>query len=735
MELNFIPRKSQEEILAYTGGTLGISAVPGSGKTQVLSALAAKLLFEGYVKPEEEILIVTLVNSAVDNFSARIEKFVKNNGLFPNMGYRVRTLHGLAFDILREDPSIVGLDTSIAVIDEKDATATREKIVRAWIQQNPDAVDLLLKDEISSNRKQELIGKDLPITLEKFLLAFIRTAKDKHYSAEQILLKVDEQSGLLYQAGAEMFLAYHQTLSARGLVDFDDLIALSYQALLHSPELVARMREKFAYILEDEAQDSSQTQENILRTISRGNWVRVGDPNQAIYETFTTASPEYLIDFIEQADMSVDLPETGRCQPSIMRLANELIEWTINSHPLETCRDALRQPYLSPTAPKDPQQNPANNPDRVVLYDKKMSSEEELDIVARAAGAYVKENPDKTIAILSSTNRRGVDMISVLRGKGIPFVENLNSSSETRSVIDQVKIVLTFLAAPTSIQKARKALNVLVEHIVDQENKDLRAELLELIEQFQEPEMILDIESDLLSDQEPKEIDKAMLAIIDEVKIWSKGTLLPVDQLILLIGQSLFREPTQIALIHKLAYHIRQGNMLSENWGMDESIKELGVIAENQKRFIGFSSADSNFDPDLYKGKVLVSTIHKAKGLEWDKVILLSVNNYDFPGYQENDSYLSEKWFLHDNINIEAEGIHSLLSVFEGDGQNMAGEEPQMTATEKARLDLVKERLRVLFVAITRAKEELAMTWNTGRRNDQTPAIAFTALSERKKEW
>ena len=77
-------------------------------------------------------------------------------------------------------------------------------------------------------------------------------------------------------------------------------------------------------------------QEQILRLLAgpQGNWVRVGDPNQAIFETFTTASPEHLIDFIHtEADQYRELPDSGRCQPSIIDLANQLIQWVNDDHP------------------------------------------------------------------------------------------------------------------------------------------------------------------------------------------------------------------------------------------------------------------------------------------------------------------------------------------------------------------------------------------------------------------
>src|SRR5690349_23586080 len=108
MAINFTPRPSQEQILRYRGGRLGIAAVPGAGKTQILSALAAQIIASGSLGSDQEVLIVTLVNSAVDNFESRIKRFF-DNPLQALYRYRVRTLHGLAHDIVREKPGRVGL--------------------------------------------------------------------------------------------------------------------------------------------------------------------------------------------------------------------------------------------------------------------------------------------------------------------------------------------------------------------------------------------------------------------------------------------------------------------------------------------------------------------------------------------------------------------------------------------------------------------------------------------------
>jgi len=117
--------------------------------------------------------------------------------------------------------------------------------------------------------------------------------------------------------------------------------------------------------------------------------------------------------------------------------------------------------------------------------------------------------------------------------------------------------------------------------------------------------------------------------------------------------------------------------------------------------------------------------MHKAKGLEWDRVYLMSVNNYDFPSNQPNDRFISEKWFLRNNLNLEAEALAQLkaaTSSSEYDWYDEGG------ATLASRIDYVKERLRLFYVGVTRAKKELIVTWNTGRQGDATPSLALSAM-------
>jgi DNA helicase-2/ATP-dependent DNA helicase PcrA len=195
--------------------------------------------------------------------------------------------------------------------------------------------------------------------------------------------------------------------------------------------------------------------------------------------------------------------------------------------------------------------------------------------------------------------------------------------------------------------------------------------------------------------------------------------------MILTLSQDLFSIPNDLALAHKLALVLRQASDDHSDWRLPELNAELTLISRNERRFLGFSEDDAGFDPSHHAGKVVVTTMHKAKGLEWDRVYLMSVNNYDFPSLQPNDRYISERWFVRSGLNLEAETLSQLEAAL------TTGEYEFYTegaATGQARQDYVRERLRLLYVGITRAKKELIITWNTGRQGGQTQAFPFAAL-------
>src|SRR3954469_24132369 len=103
----------------------------------------------------------------------------------------------------------------------------------------------------------------------------------------------------------------------------------------------------------------------------------------------------------------------------------------------------------------------------------------------------------------------------------------------------------------------------------------------------------------------------------------------------------------------------------------------------------------------------------------------MSVDNYDFPAGMANDQYISEKFFVRGGLNLEAEALAQLQNVLSSSEYDWLAEGE---ASQRARVDYVRERLRLFYVGLTRAKRDLIVTWNTGRHGDQTQSLAFAAL-------
>ncbi len=752
--INFIPRPSQELILRYRGGRLGIAAVPGAGKTQILSALAAQIIASGSLAQDQEVLIVTLVNSAVDNFESRVKRFF-DNPLQALYRYRVRTLHGLAHDIVREKPGRVGLDERFGIIDEREADFIRREAVKAWLNVHAESLDDYLDPNLDEHKRDWVRRDQLPEVISSLALAFIRSSKDRRLTPEKLrtLLERQPASLPLAELGLEIYADYQRALTYRAAVDFDDLIRLALDILESDPEYLERVRYRFPFILEDEAQDSSRLQQEILALLSgpNGNWVRVGDPNQAIFETFTTASPELLREFIAE-NPSVDMPESGRSQQSIIDLANYLIDWVMAEHPIEEARAALAPPYIVPVPPDDPQPNPPADRSAVYFVSKRLTAEEETKAIVDSLARWLPKNQDSTVAVLVPRNTRGVEVINALRAKNIEYVEFLSSTSNTRAAAGALSNLISYLAEPSSASKLAKAYQVWRRSWKDVKERqvlihDTSAWLRKVgnVEDYVNPNLAFArgetlipyslapvrredgsaVREESVAEGEREEVVSELNDFRVHLRRWLEAVTLPIDQLVLTLAQDIFTEAADLALAHKLALVLGKAADDHPEWRLPELTAELAVIARNERRFIGFSADDSGFDPEQHRGKVVVTTMHKAKGLEWDRVYLMSVNNYDFPSNQPNDRFISEKWFLRNSLNLEAEALAQLNALTSSGEYDWYDEG---TATLASRMDYVKERLRLLFVGITRAKKELIVTWNTGRQGDATPTLALAAL-------
>jgi len=197
------------------------------------------------------------------------------------------------------------------------------------------------------------------------------------------------------------------------------------------------------------------------------------------------------------------------------------------------------------------------------------------------------------------------------------------------------------------------------------------------------------------------------------------------DQLILAVAQDLELDPVELATTHKIALLVRNLQDMHPEWSLEDLNAELKDISKNLRRFENLSDEVEGFDPQAHPGEVVVATLHKAKGLEWDKVFLSSANNYDFPAGEEGESYRSEPYYLKNNLNLQAEALAQLRNL--ADGLPIIDFRLGAYSIDD-RNEVIRERLRLFYVGITRTRLSLTVSFNTGKMKNNKEALVCTAL-------
>ncbi len=295
-------------------------------------------------------------------------------------------------------------------------------------------------------------------------------------------------------------------------------------------------------------------------------------------------------------------------------------------------------------------------------------------------------------------------------------------------------IILSYLVDPGSSKKLSSVFKVWLR---DLQTDPLSWKIVEadakLIASIKKPELFIspDPGPDWLGSLQDQS-DDTISRFIDFTNIiqrWQQAVLLPIDQVILTLANDIFSTPEELSLSHRLANYEKNLVTQHPDWKLPALLDELKALARNERRF--FPGAENpQFNPDDHKGKIVVTTAHKAKGLEWDRVYLMSANNYNFPSGSDKDIYIAEKWFIRDNLNIPAESLSQLSAII----PDQALKYVEGSASLDARFEYIRERIRLIYVSITRAKKELIITWNSGRTGSSTPALVLKTLINYKKE-
>lgn len=743
-------RPAQADILKYRSGRMAVSAVPGSGKTFTLSLLAAQLIESGRVNAEigQQVLIVTYLNASVDTFKARVRQRLMDKNL-PLMGFDVRTLHSLGLEIVRIAAGSGGLDgrDELAVLDDAQSSHFLTKAVNSWIDNNPTVWQKFLPD--SSVQMQ---AKWRAIT-EKTARAFIRTAKNERYRPDTIMDKLKSLTHSAEEQGfdestdfslvwmlAGIYARYQNTLLRQGAMDFDDLIWEAVDLLTSRPDLAQTLRQRWPYVLEDEAQDSVPLQEALLSAMTglQGNWVRVGDPNQAITSTFTAAHPRFFNEFIDQPNVVArPLPNSGRCAPLILGAANAMLHWVCDKHPVQEVRDStFRRQDILPTPAGDAQPNPPNSTAGIRIKVYRHREDEELPEIVRLATSYGAKYPDRTVAILVPTNNLGHKVVDYLDDVDAAYDSLLRGGTREREVAAALHGLLALLADPLdskALVKAHEALYELGHPVAGgfgvSEEGEKSAELVRfqaMLRSIAQPENLLFPldDNDVLTALPAGVATEEDLATLDRFlhfvrRLFNLRTL-PIDDLTLALSDDLFAyavaggaygdvgiHESDLAIAYQIAGILRYWRDAEPEWRLPELVAQLADVAMGRRNLPLSSASDVGFEPT--PGRITLATQHSSKGLEWDGVFLIGVDGFWIPGGLE-----AHFQGVYDFLGSDptAEAVAQLRYLMEG----QAGIYPGRTATESAHIEIISERLRLLYVGITRAKRYLHLSRSKATR-------------------
>ena len=287
----------QKEAVEYLDGPLLILAGAGSGKTRVLTYKIAYLLEKKIVKPWE-ILAITFTNKAAKEMKERVEGLVGAEAQDMWLG----TFHSVCVRILKREIELLGYSRDFNIFDEIDKDKVIKEVMKKLNIDDKIYPTGLIKAEIS---KAKEVMKD-----------------DKQYAK-------DAQGDFRKEEIAKVYTMYQQTLRTNNSIDFDDIIMLTVQLFLEHPDRLAYYQEKYKYVLVDEYQDTNKTQFLLisLLTAGTGNICVVGDESQSIYG-FRGADITNILNFEKEFPSAkiIKLEENYRSTKNILNAANEVIK-------------------------------------------------------------------------------------------------------------------------------------------------------------------------------------------------------------------------------------------------------------------------------------------------------------------------------------------------------------------------------------------------------------------------
>ena len=580
----------QKEAVEYLDGPLLILAGAGSGKTRVLTYKIAYLLEKKIVKPWE-ILAITFTNKAAKEMKERVEGLVGAEAQDMWLG----TFHSVCVRILKREIELLGYSRDFNIFDEIDKDKVIKEVMKKLNIDDKIYPTGLIKAEIS---KAKEVMKD-----------------DKQYAK-------DAQGDFRKEEIAKVYTMYQQTLRTNNSIDFDDIIMLTVQLFLEHPDRLEYYQEKYKYVLVDEYQDTNKTQFLLisLLTAGTGNICVVGDESQSIYG-FRGADITNILNFEKEFPSAkiIKLEENYRSTKNILNAANEVIKnnsskidkvlWTQNKEGEKINYKTLNNEY------------------------------EEVEYVVETIDDLCRKENKKysDFAVLFRTNAQARVLEEVFMKTGTPYKLiggiKFYARKEIKDIISYLKLI------------NNKNDNIALKRIINEPKRGIGDTALDKLDQMAQDKGVSIFE--LIQDN------------MNLAGLRSAGNIILFRDMMndLMANKETFKVSDLIKRVLKVSGY---EDMLNA-----EGTKETEIRFENLMEFIGVAiefeneNAENTLE-DFLDSIALVSdvdnldesteavtlmTMHSAKGLEFDDVFLVGMEEGLFPSKRsiEEDASTEEE--------------------------------------------------------------------------------------------
>jgi len=577
--------EAQLEFVTTTESALLGLAGPGSGKTRALIFRAAHLIKSG--TDPENLLLLTFTNKAAEEMKERLKDLL---GYWPH-GLWAGTFHSMGARILRRHAALAGRSANFTILDEDDSTALIKQIIRDTSIGDDDK-KLLMKRNflgrvISQARNSGLSVKDVMQEDYSYRLEYLQVVEDV---AEKYEIR---------KLGGNNF-------------DFDDLLLCWLKLFNEQPDLADFYRSRFSHLLVDEFQDTNVVQSGIIDLFAGHSSICVvGDDAQSIY-AFRYANIDNILTFPEKYANCciVRMEQNYRSTPEIVELANCSISYN---------RDQLPKQLFS-------KNDPGEQPSVVKLQDAGAEADFLIQAIRRMRneGVLLKE-----MAVLYRSSYLTPEIEFALGREGISYRTYGGVKFFQKAHIKDVLAYLKVIYNPFDEQAWRR-IAVLQQGL----GPGTFTKLWEKLKSHPSP-----LDAAIDGREQPKRGKESWKELIDtltELLGVGGGSVPLMIETILKMNydQVLKKEyPDQyddrLHGIERLAIYSDRFNTLDtflESLALEESV------------FAGVAAGGSSVD-----GQLTLSTIHSAKGKEWDAVFIIGMNQGHFPSSRSIGNEVAEE--------------------------------------------------------------------------------------------